>query len=146
MERLFAVRQFLIMLVALIGGVGLIVFSVIRAETQLTGTPGQFVAQQCETEKTRRGGVNYSCTGSFEADDKSFTIESVEVDTTFDSQPTAPVATKVEGPDATTAVADDYKKWAIPGGTGVIILIFGIFMLRGRIRDRRESRSEAVAA
>ncbi|NYV77298.1 hypothetical protein [Streptomyces sp. UH6] len=145
MERLFAIRQFLIMIVALVGGVGLIVFSVIRADTQVTGTPGQFTAQQCETEKTRRSGTTYSCTGSFEADDKSFTIASVEVDTTFDSEPTSPVATKVEGPDATTAVVDDYKKWAVPGGTGVIILIFGVFMLRGRIRSRREDRAEAAA-
>ncbi|MEU3554226.1 hypothetical protein [Streptomyces fragilis] len=144
MERLFALRQFLIMIVGLVGGVCLIGFSIIRMDTQLTGTPGRFTAQLCESETTRRGGVNWSCTGSFVADDKSFTLESAEMDTTFDSEPTAPVAAKAEGPDATTVVADDPKKWAIPGGTGVIIFGFGAFMLRGRLRDRKESRAAAA--
>ncbi|MET7860796.1 hypothetical protein ABZS81_27060 [Streptomyces sp. NPDC005318] len=127
------------------GGIYLIGASMLRADTQLTGTAGQFRAEHCEVAESRRGESNWTCRGPFEADDHTFRIAQVEVDTTFDKPPTSAVATRVDGPSSTAAVEDSASGWLLPGGTGLLCLGVASWNIRSAFR-RPASASTAQTA
>ncbi|MGW7363256.1 hypothetical protein ACWGI8_07475 [Streptomyces sp. NPDC054841] len=129
-------RRIITTVVALGAGVYLLGGSVMRLETQLTGTPGHFRAEHCEIYESRRDDDGVTCSGSFEAEDGSFRIAQVEVDTAFDEKPTEPVAVTVDGPSATEAVESQNNVWLIPGGTGLLCLLVGAWNVTQAVRSR----------
>ncbi len=135
-------RKALTTVVALGGGVFLLGAAVLRLETQLTGVPGQFMAAQCEVSESR-GDDEWKCGGSFRADDNSFVIPKVEVDTTFATKPTGLVPVVVDDETSTTAVEQDYSVWLYPGATGLLCLGVGAWNVRSAIRRPKQ---EPVAA
>ncbi|WP_328405196.1 hypothetical protein OHS70_37750 [Streptomyces sp. NBC_00390] len=122
--------------VALGGGMFLLGGSLLRLETQLTGTPGHFRAEHCEIYDTDGDDDGLTCSGPFEAEDGSFRIAEVEVDTTFDEKPTEPVAVTVDGPSAAGAVKNENGVWLIPGATGLVCLLVGAWNVRQAVRSR----------
>ncbi|MER5478235.1 hypothetical protein ABT026_14855 [Streptomyces sp. NPDC002734] len=141
MEHLLGPRRFVLLLaVPLLTGAFLLGHSITSMNTQLTGIPGEFTAYHCDSRQSRSGGESWSCTGSFTADDKSFTISYTKMFPALDSEPTAPVAAKADDANATTVVVDDVTTWVLPAGSGAIILGIGIFMLYHRLRGRLRSR------
>ena len=62
-----------------------------------------------------RGDDEWKCSGSFRADDDSFLIPAVEVDTTFATKPTGLVPVYVDDESSTTAVERDNGVCAVPG-------------------------------
>ncbi|MGX5185057.1 hypothetical protein ACWKT5_20050 [Streptomyces avermitilis] len=106
---------------------------------------GQFRAERCEVSGSRHGDDGWLRNGSFEADDHAFRIDRVEVDTTFDKQPTEPVATFVDGPTSTTAVEKDNGVWLLPGGTGLVCLLAGAWNIRSAVKRPREALVAAPA-
>lgn len=126
-------RKLLTTVVALGGGVFLFGAAVLRLETQLTGVPGQFVVSRCEVSESR-GEDEWKCGGSFRADDNSFLIPEVEVDTTFETKPTGPVPVFVDDESSTTAVERDRGVWLWPGATGLLCLGVGAWNVRTALR------------
>ena len=132
-------RRVLVTVVALGAGVFLLGGGLMRLETRLTGVPGHFRAERCEISESRHGDDGLLCTGSFEAEDGSFRIAQVDVETVFDEKPTEPVAATVDGPSATVAVEHRTGAWLLPAATGLVCLIVGVWNVVVAVRRTRGS-------
>ncbi|MFF3286585.1 hypothetical protein [Streptomyces sp. NPDC003023] len=142
-------RRAITTVVALAGGAFLVGASLLRLETQLSGVAGSFTAESCARPEYGDSDDGLECTGTFEAGDGSFRITGVEVDTTFEEEPSSPVATAVDGPSATTAVLDENRVWLLPGGTGLLIFGVGawnVYSALRRPRDTTRATGGGVAA
>ena len=159
-------RKPLTTVLALGGGVFLFRGSMLRLDTQLTGVSGQFVAARREVSESHgarcpsrtargvrvarrevsesHGADDWKCGGSFRADDDSFRIPGVEVDTVFETKPTGLVPVVVEDESSTTAVEKDYGVWLWPGATGLLCLGMGAWNVR--LTLRRPKQRDPVAA
>ncbi len=126
-------RRLLTTVVALGGGLFLFGAAVLRLETQLNGVAGQFVVARCQVSESR-GDDEWQCAGSFRADDDSFLIPEVEVDTTFATKPAGLVPVYVDGESSTTAVVRDNGVWLYPGATGLLCLVVGGWNVRSALR------------
>ncbi|UUU36856.1 hypothetical protein JIX56_02215 [Streptomyces sp. CA-210063] len=132
-------------MVALGGGVFLFGAAVLRLETRLTGVAGVFVVGQCEVSESR-GDDEWKCGGSFRANDDSFLLPEVEVDTTFATKPTGPVPALVDDESSTTAVVRDNGVWLYPGATGLLCLVVGGWNVRSALRGTKEEPTAPVPA
>jgi hypothetical protein len=138
-------RKLLTMMVALGGGVFLFGAAVLRLETQLNGVAGQFVVARCEVSESR-GDDDWKCSGSFRANDDSFLLPEVEVDTTFATKPTGTVPVYVDDESSTTAVVRDNGVWLYPGATGLLCLAVGGWNVRSALRRPKEEPTAPVPA
>ncbi|MFE7765635.1 hypothetical protein [Streptomyces sp. NPDC057438] len=138
-------RKLLTTVMALGGGAFLFGAGVLRLETQLNGVAGQFVVARCQVSESD-GEEDWSCEGSFRADDGSFRIPRVEVDTTFASRPTGPVRVHVDDESSTTAVVRDNGVWLYPGATGLVCLAVGGWNVRSALRRPRQEPSREPTA
>lgn len=93
-----------------------------------------------------RGDDEWKCGGSFRADDRSFVLPEVEVDTTFATKPTGPVAVVVDDESSTTAVERDRSVWLYPGATGLLCLGVGTWNVRSALRRPKEEPAAPVPA
>ncbi|MEU3299017.1 hypothetical protein ABZ729_04190 [Streptomyces sp. NPDC006678] len=139
------VRRVLTTVVALGAGVFLLGAGLSRLETRITGVPGQFRAERCEVSESKRGDDGVLCAGSFEADDRSFRIERLDVETTFDAKPAGPVPVTVDGPSATVAVDNEAGVWLYPGATGLVCLLVGAWNVRGALVRKRGGAVSAAS-
>jgi hypothetical protein len=138
-------RKLLTTVVALGGGVFLFGAAVLRLETQLNGVAGQFVVSRCEVSPSR-GDDEWQCRGSFRADDDSFLIPEVEVDTTFATKPTGLVPAYVDDASSTTAVERDHGVWLYPGATGLLCLVVGGWNIRSALRRPKSEPTAPIPA
>ncbi|WP_086748967.1 hypothetical protein OG920_42155 [Streptomyces europaeiscabiei] len=138
-------RKLLTTVVALGGGLFLFGAAALRLETRLNGVAGQFVVSRCEVSESR-GDDEWKCSGSFRADDDSFLIPAVEVDTTFATKPTGLVPVYVDDKSSTTAVERDNGVWLYPGATGLVCLGVGAWNVRSALRRPKEKPTAPVAA
>lgn len=138
-------RKLLTTVVALGGGAFLLGAGVLRLETQLTGVSGQFAVGRCEVSESR-GDDAWKCSGSFRADDDSFRIPEIEVDTTFETKPTGLVPVHVDDESSTTAVERDSGVWLYPGATGLLCLGVGAWNVRSALKRPQEEPAAPVPA
>lgn len=134
-------RRVLVTLLGLGAGVFLLGSGLMRLETRLTGESGQFRAEHCEISESRHGDDGVLCSGSFEADDGSFRIAKVDVETAFDEKPAEPLAATVDSPSSTVAVEHRLGAWLLPGATGLFCLLVGVWNVVAEIRRRRVTAS-----
>ncbi|MFF5362971.1 DUF3592 domain-containing protein [Streptomyces scabiei] len=138
-------RKLLTTVTALGGGAFLLGAALLRLETQLNGVAGRFEVTRCEVSESD-GDDDWSCEGSFRADDGSFRVPRVEVDTTFASRPTGPVPAYVDDASSATAVVRDNGVWLYPGATGLVCLAVGGWNVRSALgRPRQEPSREPTA-